>query len=133
VPPARARQDAPTVLVVDDDPQALKLSERALRELGYHPVCRSDVEGGLQAAAEQLPVAVVLDLVMPELGGFEFLQRFRRTELGRRTPVIIWTVKDLTREERDHLRVAAQAVVAKSTGVDALTDELRSYLRSDET
>ena len=40
----------------------------------------------------------------------------------------MWTVKDLTRDERDRLRIEAQAVVAKSTGLGGLADELRTHL-----
>jgi len=56
---------------------------------------------------------VVLDLIMPHLDGFEFLDRFRRTDAGQRTPVIIWTVKDLTTHDQARLRETAQAVVMK--------------------
>jgi CheY-like chemotaxis protein len=72
---------------------------------------------------------VVLDLLMPEMDGFEFLDRFRRTEAGARTPVIVWTVKDLTAEERVRLRTSAQRVVQKGAGeVSALVEELNAYV-----
>jgi CheY-like chemotaxis protein len=85
------------ILVVDDDPRALKLAEQALRQLGYRAVCRSDAEGAIQAMEKELPAAVVLDLLLPGMDGFELLKRFRRSAAGRGTPVIVWTAKDLTR------------------------------------
>ena len=114
------------VLVVDDDPKALKLAERLLHELGYHAVCRSDVEGGLQAAERDPPAAVVLDLLLPGMDGFDFLKRFRRMSACRRTPVIVWTQKDLTAKERHLLRASAQAVVPKSDGATALMQEVQA-------
>ena len=114
------------ILVVDDNEQELKVAEAILTKLGYRVVCRSDTEGALHAASAETPAAVVLDLLMPVLDGFEFLKRFRSDPLTRRTPVIVWTVKDLTRKEQEALKAAAQAVVQKSEGTAALLEELKA-------
>jgi len=106
----------PKILVVDDDLQTLKLIERNLREAGYHPVCCSDGQSGLQALEDRHPAAVVLDLLMPGMDGFEFLERFQESQTGRATPVLIHTVKDLTREDWARLHSIAQSVVAKGPG-----------------
>jgi signal transduction histidine kinase/DNA-binding response OmpR family regulator len=117
------------VLVVDDDESCLKLMEATLGRSGYKTICRRDGEAGLKAAAESPLIAVVLDLIMPHLDGFEFLDRFRRTEAGQRTPVIIWTVKDLTSYDQARLRKTAQAVVMKgSDGAAGLVRELDAFL-----
>ena len=75
------------------------------------------------------PAAVVLDLVMPEINGFEFLQHFRKTREGRRTPVIVWTGKDLTDAERRHLESAADSIVVKGDMTDELLRELKNCFR----
>jgi CheY-like chemotaxis protein len=62
------------------------------------------------------------------MDGFEFLSRFRRTAAGRRTPVIVWTVKDLSSREREELESLAQSVVSKSAGAKALIEELETYV-----
>jgi DNA-binding response OmpR family regulator len=100
-----------------------------LRQLGYRAVCRQDASSALKAAAKEKPAAVVLDLVMPEMNGFEFLRHFRKTRQGRRTPVIVWTSKDLTEAERSALRSAASAVTKKTEQADELLYEIRSILR----
>jgi CheY-like chemotaxis protein len=103
--------------------------EATLGRSGYRTICRRDGEAGLKAAAESPLIAVVLDLIMPQLDGFEFLDRFRRTEAGQRTPVIIWTVKDLTSYDQARLRKTAQAVVMKgSDGAAGLVRELDAFL-----
>jgi CheY-like chemotaxis protein len=76
-----------------------------------------------------LPRAVVLDLVMPGMNGFEFLDRLRRDPAGRGVPVIVWTVKDLSSDEHALLRASAQAVVSKGRGGSAaVIAELRTFL-----
>jgi PAS domain S-box-containing protein len=118
-----------TVLVVDDDPHALKLAESSLRDGGFRPICRSDGESGLEAVQKEAPTAIVLDLVMPEMSGFDFLGRLRRRPHGRNIPVIVWTQRDLTAEERERLTTMAEAVVLKSAGTESLVEELRQCLR----
>jgi CheY-like chemotaxis protein len=70
---------------------------------------------------------VVIDLMMPGMDGFEFIDRFRQSPQSRGAPIIVWTVKDLTLAERSRLRGAAHAVVSKSArGAAGLVEELRS-------
>ncbi|HEX9244874.1 MAG TPA: PAS domain S-box protein, partial [bacterium] len=117
------------VLVVDDDLGALKIMEAALAEIGYRPVCMPDGESGLAAAAKERLRAVVLDLRMPGMNGLEFLDRFRRTDNGSRTPVIVWTGADLTAQDKSRLKAAAQAIVVKGRdGVKPLLKELQACL-----
>lgn len=116
------------VFVVDDDASSLKLAEQALGEQGYSASCFTKAEAALEAAGREAPAAVILDLLMPGVDGFAFLRRFRQIPSGRRTPVFIWTAKDLTGAERDQLRLAAQAVVSKSDGPGTLIAELMAVV-----
>lgn len=102
------------ILVVDDDPGALRLMDATLSQLGFAVVTRSSPLAGLEAAELLRPSAVVLDLMMPEMDGIEFLDRFRRIPAHTRTPVLVWTMKDLSESEAERLRQSAQGVVSKS-------------------
>ncbi len=102
------------VLVVDDDPGALRLMEATLSQLGFDAITRSNGASGLEAAAKLAPRAVVLDLMMPGMDGIEFLDRFRSIPGHALTPVLIWTMKDLTESENERLRQSAQGVVSKN-------------------
>jgi len=64
--------------------------------------------------------------------GFEFLTRFRKTIRGRRTPVIVWTGKDLTDVERAELRSAASIVTRKTEQAEELVHEIQTILRAPE-
>src|SRR5207245_11032836 len=101
------------VLVIDDDPQARRLMETMLQAIGYSSMEAASAEEGLAVAAREAPAAVILDLSMPGMDGFEFLEHFRGTAAGRNTPVIVWTVKDLTAVDHGRLAAWAQAVVQK--------------------
>jgi len=117
-----------TVLVVDDDPRDLKLAAELLRQAGYRPVCKLDGESALIAAAQERPVAVVLDLQIPNMDGLEFLHRFRSAPGTGRTPVIVWTHKDPSPDERACIQRSAQALVAKGAGGAILIEQLQAHL-----
>ena len=118
------------ILVVDDDANFLKLTETTVQKLGCHPVCVADPLKALQMIAQDPPAAVVLDLMMPEIDGFEFLARLRKSPAGRRVPVIVCTNKDLTESELTRLQSSVQAVVLKTDGPAALVREIQAWLPS---
>jgi len=115
------------ILVVDDDSSTLKIAKATLDSSGYYAVCHSSAMNGLDAAARSEFCAVVLDLLMPEIDGFEFLDRLRAIPNYRNTPVIVWTNKDLTAKDRERLKHAAQAIALK--GSDGVNDVLRELTR----
>lgn len=122
-----------SLLIVDDDPNVAKLVQRTLSEQGFVVTVAPDGASGLAAAKASPPSAVLLDLLMPEMDGFEFLRQFRLTERGSNTPVIIWTVKDLTSAERARLQASAQAIITKGAGsAEALMAELEIHLERAE-
>jgi PAS domain S-box-containing protein len=117
------------ILVVDDDLGALRLMDATLASLGFAAITRSSAESGLEAATKLQPTAVVLDLVMPGMDGVEFLDRFRRMPQHLRTPVLIWTMKDLSAAEQQQLRLSAQGIVSKNGGTPStVVAQLRALL-----
>jgi CheY-like chemotaxis protein len=127
--PARVLPGPGTVLVVDDDPATLKLAEVALRQLGHVPVCKSNGPDALRAAESDLPALVIVDLLMPQMDGFEFIARLRALRSGADVPILVWTIKDLDDLEQRRLKASAAAVVFKrSGGANALVEEVRRLL-----
>jgi signal transduction histidine kinase/DNA-binding response OmpR family regulator len=126
----RPNGERSVVLVVDDDPASLKVMAATLGRLGYLAVCEQDPVRGLRAATEDPPSAIVLDLLMPGMTGFEFLEQFRTTDAARGVPVIVWTSKDLAADELVRLRRSAHAVVSKGhEGNARVLAELTSSLQ----
>jgi len=101
------------LLVVDDNPVDLALVEAVLQQAGYVPSCYADGASALAAASAQEYAAVVLDLHMPEMDGLAFLDRLRRTEHGKRLPVLVWTGKTLSTEEAAQVRARTQGLIRK--------------------
>ena len=121
--------DAPKILCVDDDPKSLKLAEVVLRSSGYIPLCESNCRAALKVLEVTRPAAIILDLMMPGMDGFEFLEQLRRRPESRETPVIVWTVKDITAGDRDRLQASAQGIVIKGhSGITQLFAELEKYV-----
>ncbi len=128
-----ARRRGGRVLLVDDDPGALELIGSALSRAGLEVKTASNGQQALSAIAREVPDAVMLDLMMPQMDGVTFLQNLRANPLYRGLPVIVITGKDLTRDEREQLSDLASTVVRKGEHMpDELLDVLRSYFTLEE-
>ena len=117
------------LLVVEDNP-AEQLSIREL--LGYEDI---DVElaatgsEALAALGDQPFDCVVLDLRLPDMSGFEILERFRDTPMLSHLPVVVFTGKDLSPEEDARLHMLARSVVVKGVeSPERLLDETALFL-----
>lgn len=118
-----------TVLVIDDDHSSRSLMTAMLEQSGYQATTASDGEQGLALAREVVPSAIVLDLLMPGMDGFEFLDRLRADPVAQRVPVFIWTVMDLDSAARARLRASAQGVLSKGNGgCAAVVAQLAAFL-----
>ncbi|MFD2739515.1 response regulator [Sulfitobacter aestuarii] len=114
-------------LVVDDDPGTRALFRRILVREGWSVREAAD---GMRALAQldiKLPSVVILDLMMPNLDGFETLRSLRARDDCAALPVIIATSKDLSRDEMKWLRANAREVVSK--GKDGRTELLSAIRR----
>jgi signal transduction histidine kinase/CheY-like chemotaxis protein len=122
--------DKHAVMVLDDDVISLELMRALLTDLGYEARCETDGAQALERVKRNPPSAIVLDLLMPGMDGFEFLRLLRRDPEADRIPVLVWTSKELALEERRSLAFSAQGVMSKSAeGQDSLLAALRDQLQ----
>ena len=120
---------AGSVLVVEDDAPTRALLVRALSAAGWTVSEAANGRLALEAIAASTPNLVLLDLMMPEMDGFEFLDVLRREERRRNIPVVVITAKSLTAHERRRLNGDVARVVQKHTlDAEALLAEVRSAL-----
>jgi PAS domain S-box-containing protein len=102
------------VLVIDDDPECRNMLQRYLEREGLRIVTAEDGEAGLAAYAQESPSLILLDLMMPQLDGFGFLEELSHRFPASQTPVIILTAKDLTAEDFDRLNGRVAKILEKS-------------------
>ncbi len=102
------------LLLVDDDQKTLELLEETLRPAGYNTHSVQSGAGALEVLSSRLVGAVLLDLLMPGMDGFQVLQRIRQQETLRELPVFVLTAKNLTSEEVTLLSQQSQAWFHKS-------------------
>ena len=101
------------VLVVDDEEQNRTLLRDALEARGYEV---EEAENGMQALQKigtRPPDAILLDLMMPQMDGFEFLSALHEREAWRQIPVVIVTAKDLTAEDHERLNGSVVRILQK--------------------
>jgi signal transduction histidine kinase/DNA-binding response OmpR family regulator len=114
------------VLVVDDDHTVRSLVSETLRGAGFQPLEAADGAEALAAVGREAPDAIVLDLVMPNLDGFEVLDRLHADPEGRGIPVVVLTARELSSADRSRLRARAVSLLEKSA---YSPDELRRLVR----
>ncbi len=114
------------ILVVEDEPDLLRIIAQALREEGYAVDEAGDGEEGLYKARTWTYDAIVLDLLMPKLTGWEVLEQLRRTH---DTPVLILTARDGVNDRVRGLDAGADDYLPKPFHLTELKARLRALIR----
>jgi CheY-like chemotaxis protein len=102
------------VLVVEDDAPTREVIKRALERDGWAVSEADNGRRGLQSVARHVPDLIVLDLMMPEMDGFEFADRVRRHPEWRSIPIVVVTARDLSTEERRRLSGYVETILQKA-------------------
>jgi CheY-like chemotaxis protein len=111
------------VLIIDDDEVSRYLVRSALAQAGFRFAEATGGQDGLRKATEQKPDVIILDLSMPDLSGFEVLNRLKRNEGTAAIPVIIYTTATLSAQEKQLLGGAAAIVSKESKSREATLDK----------
>ncbi|MBN1486618.1 MAG: response regulator [Anaerolineae bacterium] len=118
-----------SVLVLEDDDSTRYFHRRILEQEGWHVTEAENGLAGLEQLNQSTPDLVLLDLMMPQMNGFEFLQEMRRNQTWRDIPVVVVTAKDLTIEERSKLNGYVKYVLQKGTySYEQLLSEVKSLI-----
>ena len=107
------------ILVIDDDEDSRRMLSEHLEAMGFMVLTASSAEIGLHIAKDDVPDLILLDLVMPVMDGTSFLQRFRDNPDHVNIPVVVYSAKDLSVEEKKRLRTEALDVLEKGEGFEA--------------
>ncbi|MEV0391624.1 response regulator transcription factor [Polymorphospora rubra] len=126
-PMAAASQTEARLLVVEDDPNILELLSASLRFAGFDVATATSGSAAVAAAKDHRPDLVVLDVMLPDLDGFEVIRLMR--EGGTRTPVVFLTARDATDDKIRGLTLGGDDYVTKPFSLEELTARIRAVLR----
>jgi two-component system OmpR family response regulator len=115
------------LLVVEDDPNILELLAASLRFAGFEVATASTGSEGVTAALRSRPDLVVLDVMLPDLDGFEVIKLMRAE--GARVPVVFLTARDTTDDKIRGLTLGGDDYVTKPFSLEELTARIRAVLR----
>ena len=122
------------LLIVDDDTETRYLLSAVLEAEGYTTLLATSGSQALDMLSRVSPAAILLDLLMPEMDGFEVLRRIRENRMSRDIPVFILTAKDLTEQDLNYLAGKTHALFLKGEAWrEALVAQLRLAVREDLT
>jgi CheY-like chemotaxis protein len=124
----KAVKPCPTVLVVDDDRLIITMVQDLLVSNGYRVVTAGNGKAGLAQAQREKPDLIILDLMMPEMDGFEVTRQLRQDPEFRHLPIIILTsIADSDAREKA-LRNGADSYMIKPVNARLLLIQIRSLL-----
>ncbi|MET3293217.1 UNVERIFIED_CONTAM: signal transduction histidine kinase/CheY-like chemotaxis protein [Brevibacillus sp. OAP136] len=122
-----------SVLVIEDDVTTSQMMTKMLEKEGYRVTHACNGQIALDVVAESVPQLILLDLMMPEMDGFEFVTQLRKREEWRAIPIVVVTAKTITDEERQRLNGYVKNIVQKGNFErNALLQEIRQLITGAE-
>ena len=121
------------ILIVDDSPSQLLGIQRIVEKLGHETTTATDGAAGVEAAKSSLPDLVLMDVVMPNLNGFQATRTLKREPTTQHIPVILVTTKDQDTDRMWGMRQGARAYITKPFSEDELLEVMeRVFNQKDE-
>ena len=120
----------PYVLVVDDEEHITEMLAMGLGFNGFEVERANSGRGALEAISGRRPDLIVLDVMLPDLDGFEVAKRLRQSEgAGTSVPVIFLTARDTTQDKVEGLRLGSDDYVTKPFSIEELIERVKAVLR----
>ena len=116
------------ILIVDDSPSQLIGMKRTVEKLGHQVVTAEDGAAGVETAKRELPDLILMDVVMPNLNGFQATRTIAKDPKTSHIPIILVTTKDQDTDRVWGLRQGAKAYVTKPIDEAELTRTINEYL-----
>jgi len=118
------------ILIVDDSPSQLMSIRRIVEKLGHEALTAEDGAAGADAAKRAIPDLVLMDVVMPNLNGFQATRAITREPTTKHIPVILVTTKDQDTDRVWGMRQGAKAYITKPFNETELANLISQYLGS---
>lgn len=118
------------ILIVDDSPSQLMNIRRIVEKLGHEPITAEDGAAGVEAAKREIPDLILMDVVMPNLNGFQATRSIAREPTTRHIPIILVSTKDQETDRVWGLRQGAKAYLTKPFKETELAAIITQYVVS---
>ncbi|HET8819011.1 MAG TPA: response regulator [Xanthomonadaceae bacterium] len=116
------------ILIVDDSPSQLMGIRRIVEKLGHEALTAEDGAAGVEVAKREVPDLILMDVVMPNLNGFQATRSITREPTTSHIPVILVTTKDQDTDRVWGMRQGAKAYITKPFGEQELADIIQEWL-----
>ena len=116
------------ILIVDDSPSQLLGMKRIVEKLGHEAVTAEDGAAGVEAAKTSLPDLILMDVVMPNLNGFQATRAISKEPTTAHIPVVLVTTKDQETDKVWGMRQGAKAYITKPFTESQLVEVINSLL-----
>jgi twitching motility two-component system response regulator PilH len=116
------------VLIVDDSPSQLMGMKKIMEKLGHEVISAEDGAQGVEVAKRELPDLILMDVVMPNLNGFQATRSISKEPSTAHIPIVLVTTKDQVTDKVWGLRQGAKAYLTKPVNEAALTNLVRDLL-----
>ena len=116
------------ILIVDDSPSQLMGMRRIVEKLGHEAVTAEDGAAGVEAAKTSLPDLILMDVVMPNLNGFQATRAISKEPTTAQIPVVLVTTKDQETDKVWGMRQGAKAYITKPFTELQLVEVINSLL-----
>ena len=116
------------ILIVDDSPSQLMGIRRIVEGLGHEALTAEDGAAGVEAAKRELPDLILMDVVMPNLNGFQATRSITRDPATKHIPVILVTTKDQETDKVWGMRQGAKAYITKPFNENQLVEVINGLL-----
>ena len=120
------------ILIVDVAPSQLLGTQRIVEKLGHESITAEDGAAGVEVAKRELPDMVLMDVVMPNLNGFQATRTLSREATTKHIPVILVTTKDQDTDRMWGLRQGAKAYLTKPFSEDELAEVIERIFNARE-
>jgi twitching motility two-component system response regulator PilH len=119
------------ILIVDDSPSQLMGIRRIVEKLGHEALTAEDGAAGVEAAKRELPDLILMDVVMPNLNGFQATRSITREPSTKHIPIVLVTTKDQDTDRVWGMRQGAKAYITKPFSETELADIVQQMLGAD--
>jgi twitching motility two-component system response regulator PilH len=116
------------ILIVDDSPSQLMGIRRIVEKLGHEALTAEDGAAGVEVAKRELPDLILMDVVMPNLNGFQATRSISRDPTTKHIPVILVTTKDQETDRMWGMRQGAKAYLTKPFSEEELAETITRNL-----